>query len=99
MFVKSKLFDYVIITLVLFYTGIIFVYFALDTKDYEGVTDIVLALNVIQFFELAILIIFCIEILLRAYIVNTNVKQYKLTSFKRVLFTYHRPILKTHSIW
>lgn len=66
-FVRSKPFDFVIIALVLVYTCIIFAYFALDTKEYEGVKDIEVALSVIQFIELAILIVFCLEIFMRVY--------------------------------
>jgi len=66
-FVRSKTFDYLIIILVLCYTAIIFLYFALDTKEYEGNGNIGTALDVISYIELSILITFCLEIFLRVY--------------------------------
>lgn len=46
-FVRGKAFDYLIIILVLFYTGLIFAYFALDIKDYEDINTIQDAINIL----------------------------------------------------
>lgn len=49
------------------YTAIIFLYFALDTKEYEDNGNINTALDVISYIELSILVTFCFEIFLKVY--------------------------------
>ncbi|EAR99060.2 3'5'-cyclic nucleotide phosphodiesterase family protein (macronuclear) [Tetrahymena thermophila SB210] len=70
--VNSKIFDYFIILMVIFYTLIIFVYFGLDSKQYDSIKEVQLALSIIQFIELSILIIFCIEIFLKIYALSAS---------------------------
>jgi len=73
-FLQSRFFDYIIIFLVLIYTLLVFIYFALDTTDNSDNNDIQFVLKVVYFVELAILIIFIIEIILK--IVAFTVKEY-----------------------
>eukprot|EP00825_Cyclidium_porcatum_P049592 TRINITY_DN8606_c0_g1_i4.p1 TRINITY_DN8606_c0_g1~~TRINITY_DN8606_c0_g1_i4.p1 ORF type:complete len:344 (+),score=54.80 TRINITY_DN8606_c0_g1_i4:161-1192(+) len=64
-FVTSKWFDYIIIILVFIYTLLVFIYFALDTRQYKDNDNIQKALDIEQIIEMTILSIFQLEIVLK----------------------------------
>ena len=72
--VHSKEFDYFIIFLVIIYTLLVFIYFALDNEENRKIEDITFTLNIVQIIEMVILIIFATEILLRIYSDGFKVK-------------------------
>jgi len=65
----SKTFDYIIISLVVAYTAIVFIYFAFQDDDSASdlTTTVGMALYVIQIIEFAILVVFLLEIILKVY--------------------------------
>jgi hypothetical protein len=63
--VEDKRFDLFIIYLVIIYTLLIFIYFALDNQENRKNEDVVTTLSVVQYIEMVILIIFTFEIFFR----------------------------------
>lgn len=66
-FLKSRLFDYLIILLVFIFTIIVFIYFAIDTSEYNDNESIQLTITIVQNIELGILCFFSIEVFLKIY--------------------------------
>ncbi|EGR34748.1 hypothetical protein IMG5_002810 [Ichthyophthirius multifiliis] len=63
----SRIFDNIIIFLVIIFTIIIFVYFAIDTRDNKDNQQIQYVIQIFQNIEMALLILFCLEIFLKIY--------------------------------
>ncbi|EGR29338.1 hypothetical protein IMG5_158060 [Ichthyophthirius multifiliis] len=69
----SRSFDNWIIILVIIFTIIVFVYFAIDTRDNKYNKEIQSVIKVFQYIELVILFIFQIEIFLKMYTFSIQV--------------------------
>lgn len=74
MFVSSKPFDLTIIWLVVVYTVLVFILFALDNEENTNNSDIQLVIDIVQYIEMSILGIFMIEIILKVIAIGFTVK-------------------------
>ena len=72
-----KVFEYFIVTLIIFYTLIVFVNFGLDDSNPEDDTPVNETIYILSILELIILIIFTFEILANIYVYTFRVNFFK----------------------